>query len=68
VDASTFLPEAMGGRHGREGHEISKATAASSRPTCASPCDKLRTEYGLAVEPITFDPPDPKDNSGRDIS
>ena len=25
---------------------------------------KLRSEHGLVVEPITFDPPDPKDNAG----
>jgi hypothetical protein len=26
--------------------------------------DKLRTDHGLVVEPVTFDPPDPKDNDG----
>lgn len=25
---------------------------------------KLRTEHGLVVEPVTFDPPDPNDNQG----
>ncbi len=37
----------------------------NSRPTCARPTrPNLRTEHGLVVEPITFDPPDPKDNAG----
>ncbi|MBI3409554.1 MAG: hypothetical protein HY040_14535 [Planctomycetes bacterium] len=66
VDANTFLREAKWVVAAAEkGIETSKGDGAKFKTHMRKAhADKLRTAYGLAVEAITFDPPDPADNTG----
>ncbi len=66
VDAATLLREAKWVvETTQKGIEVSKGDGAAFKAFFRKAhADKLRNEYGLVVEPITYDPPDPKDNDG----
>ena len=66
VDAATLLREAKWVvETAKKGIETSKNDGASFKAYMRKAhADKLRNEHGLVVEPITYDPPDPKDNDG----
>ena len=66
VDAGTLLREAKWVvESATKGIEVSKGDGAAFKAYMRKAhADKLRGEHGLVVEPITFDPPDPKDNDG----
>jgi hypothetical protein len=66
VDAQTMLREAKWVvETAKKGIEISKGDGAAFKAHMRKAhADKLRTEHGLVVEPVTFDPPDPGDNNG----
>jgi hypothetical protein len=66
VDAATLLREAKWVvETAKKGIETSKNDGAAFKAYMRKAhADKLRNENGLVVEPITYDPPDPKDNDG----
>jgi len=66
VDAATMLREAKWVvETAQKGVETSKGDGAAFKSFMRKAhAAKLRSEHGLVVEPITFDPPDPKDNDG----
>ncbi|MCI0638231.1 MAG: hypothetical protein L0Y72_00010 [Gemmataceae bacterium] len=66
VDAQTMLREAKWVvETAKKGIEVSKGDGAAFKAHMRKAhADKLRTEHGLVVQPVTFDPPDPKDNTG----
>jgi hypothetical protein len=66
VDAATLLREAKWVvETAKKGVETSKNDGAAFKAYLRKAhADKLRSENGLVVEPITYDPPDPKDNDG----
>jgi hypothetical protein len=66
VDANTMLRESKWVvETAKKGIETSKGDGAAFKAFMRKAhADKLRNEYGLVVEPVTFDPPDPKDNDG----
>jgi len=66
VDAQTMLRESQWVvTTAKKGIEVSKGDGAAFKAHMRKAhADKLRTEHGLVVEPITFDPPDAADNAG----
>ena len=66
VNAQTMLREAKWVvATARKGIEVSKGDGAEFKAYIRKAhADKLRTEHGLVVQPITYDMPDPKDNTG----
>src|SRR5262249_51273165 len=66
VDADTFLREAKWlVATAEKGIEQSKGDGAKFKVHMRQAhADKLRKEFGLAVDAITFDQPDPSDNTG----
>jgi len=66
VDAQTMLREARWVvDNARKGIETSKGDGASFKAFMRKAhAEKLRSDHGLVVEPVTFDPPDPKENGG----
>ena len=66
VNAATLLREAQWVvATASKGIETSKGDGAAFKSYMRKAhADKLRSENGLVVEPITYDPPDPKDNDG----
>ena len=50
----------------QKGVELAKGDGAKFKAYMRKAhAEKLRTEHGLAVEPITYDPPDEEDNQGQ---
>ena len=66
VDAATMLREAKWVvETAQKAIDASKNDGASFKAYMRKAhADKLRNDHGLVVEPVTFDPPDPKDNDG----
>ena len=66
VDAQTMLREAKWVVDtAKKGIEASKGDGIAFKSYLRKAhAAKLRTEHGLVVEPVTFDPPDPSENSG----
>jgi hypothetical protein len=66
VDARTMLREAQWVVDtAKKGIEVSKGDGGAFKAFIRKAhAEKLRTEHGLVVEPVTFDPPDPGDNAG----
>lgn len=66
VNAATLLREAQWVvETAKKGIEAAKSDGASFKAHMRKAhAEKLRGEHGLVVEPVTFDPVDPKDNEG----
>jgi hypothetical protein len=66
VDANTMLREARWVvEAAKKGIETSKGDGAAFKAYMRKAhAAKLRSDHGLVVQPITFDPPDPADNAG----
>ena len=67
VDAQTLLREAKWVvATAEKGIELAKGDGAKFKAHLRKAhAEKLRTESGLTVEPVTFDPPDEEDNDGQ---
>lgn len=66
VDAPTLLRESQWVVETvKKSNEVAKGDGAKFKAEFRKAhADKLRTEHGLAVQPITYDPPDADDNTG----